>query len=93
MRARAWENVDGKRWRAVRQQVLERDGWACVKCGRRGRLEVDHIQPMGNGEFVYDLDALQTLCRSCHISKTAGENRKPLTPAASAWQDMVDELL
>lgn len=82
---RAWDKVDRLRWKRVRRVVLERDGWRC----RAGRLEVDHVEPIGDGGFVYDLEALQTLCRSCHIRKTAGENRdrqKTLTPQQAAWR-------
>ena len=96
MADRVWHTVDRKRWRAVRRQVLNRDGWKCVKCGRRGRLEVDHIEPMHDGKFVYDLDALQALCRGCHIRKTVSENRERqarLTPRQAAWRALVDEIL
>ena len=29
----------------LRKLAKDRDGWRCVKCGRAGRLEVDHIKP------------------------------------------------
>ena len=54
-------------------------------------MEVDHIKPLRlmvdelleNRGLAYDLDNLQTLCRSCHFSKTAKENTKhPLSPRA-----------
>ena len=93
---RAWTTVDRKRWEAIRRQVLERDGWKCRVCGRRGRLEVDHVEPMGDGEFVYDLDHLQALCRGCHIRKTRRKNRERqarLTPQQAAWRALVDEVL
>ena len=48
---RAWDKVDRLRWGRVRRLVLARDGWRCRQCGRRGRLEVDHIEPQGEGEF------------------------------------------
>ena len=35
---------------------------------------------------------LQTLCRSCHLAKTAGENRREPTAAERAWRDLVGEL-
>ena len=37
-----------KRWPALRLQALRRDGFRCVKCGARGRLEVDHVEPVRN---------------------------------------------
>ena len=69
------DKIDRKRWARLRREVLNRDGWKCVKCGRRGRLEVDHILAMRFGGAVYDLDNLQTLCRApCHFEKSALEN-------------------
>ncbi len=63
-------------------------------CGRAGRLECDHINPLERepGQDPYDPNGLQTLCRSCHIAKTAGENRRPPTPAEMAWRNLVNEL-
>lgn len=70
------DRIDRKLWTVVRLEVLDRDGWRCTKCGRKGRLEVDHIQPMHWGGEKYDLANLATLCRGCHMDKTAEENRK-----------------
>ena len=82
------------RWAAARRHVFERDGWRCVMCGRAGCLECDHINPLERepGQDPYDPNGLQTLCRECHIAKTAAENRRPLTPAELAWQAFVAEL-
>ena len=68
---------DRKLWRAVREEVLERDNWTCQMCGGWGD-ECDHITPMKdleNGD-VYDIMNLQILCRDCHIQKTRIENRR-----------------
>ena len=80
------------RWAAVRRVVLERDGWWCLKCGRAGRLEVDHVVPLKRGGDPGALTNLQALCRACHIEKTRRENRRELTPAESAWRDLVAQL-
>ena len=56
-------------------------------------MEVDHIRPLRAGGKVYDPDNLQVLCRDCHIAKTAGENRRPLTPAELAWRELVAEMV
>ena len=79
------------RWATLRRSVFERDGWRCVRCGRAGRLECDHIDRDWRGD-PYDPANLQTLCRCCHIEKTAAENRRPLTPAEAAWRDLVAEM-
>lgn len=88
-------HLNARRWAAVRRHVFERDGWRCVECGRAGRLECDHVTPLEHepGQDPYDVNGLQSLCRSCHIAKTARENRRPLTPAEQAWRELVQEML
>ena len=83
---------DAKKWAVVRVQVLDRDGWRCVKCGRYGRMECDHIKPLEDGGDVYTLTNLQALCRGCHIEKTRQERQaKAAPPAVTAWRDFVKE--
>ena len=62
-------------WRAVRQAVFRRDGWRCRECGTRVALECDHIRPITQAGDWLDMDNLQTLCRGCHIQKTARTKR------------------
>ena len=82
-------------WNQTRRTVLERDGWRCVRCGKAGRLEVDHIRPLEkykDCDDPYDTAGLQTLCRGCHFKKSSGElNRRPLTPQAVAWNQLIQE--
>lgn len=81
------------RWRAVRLAAKRRDGFACVVCGRRGRLEVDHIVPARHEPHrAYDLAAVQTLCRPCHIEKTRREAGQQPDPRRLAWRAFTDEL-
>jgi len=58
----------------LRWQVMERDGYKCVKCGRTAadgaRLQVDHIYPRALGGMA-TLDNGQTLCAECNIGKGA----------------------
>lgn len=54
--------------RGLRDQVLKRDGYRCVKCGashKDKRLEVDHIIPVAKGG-TNDIDNLRTLCWECN---------------------------
>ena len=81
-------------WRRLRRVVFDRDYWRCKSCGKRGRLECDHVVPMHLGGAAFDPANLQTLCRGCHIDKTRTENREHgLTPARQAWKELVKELL
>jgi superfamily II DNA or RNA helicase len=57
-----------------REQVKNRDGYACLCCGVKaeGKLQIDHIKPfsMGGKTFV---ENLQTLCVICNRRKGRNE--------------------
>ena len=86
-------HLNARRWAQVRRAVFERDGWRCVLCRRAGRLECDHITPMRRGGDPWDPANLQSLCRACHVDKTRGDWRPPLTAAEVAWRAFVGELM
>ena len=71
-------------WRRVRVKVFDRDGWRCQDCGKAGALECDHIRAVKDGGAWYELDNLRTLCRGCHIARTARQNAKE-HPERDAW--------
>ena len=84
-----------KRWAVLRQQIIERDGWACRCCGKRAlRLEVDHVQPVRlRPDLAFDPRNLQALCGPCHTRKTRLEvGHKEKSPARKAWATAVAEL-
>lgn len=68
----------------LRWQILERDGYKCVRCGRTAedgiKLHVDHIYPRSKGGMA-TLENGQTLCNECNIGKGA---RVPLMQAVDA---------
>ena len=80
-----------RRWQGLRLEALRRDDFACVRCGARGRLEVDHREPVRTRpDLAFDLLNLQTLCGHCHASKTRAEvGHAPLPPARKAWRDLL----
>jgi len=80
-----------KRWRGLRFEVLRRDGFRCVQCGARGRLEVDHIEPVRtHPERAYDMANLQALCPACHTRKTRIECGHPAPdPERAAWREAI----
>jgi 5-methylcytosine-specific restriction protein A len=86
--------IRSKRWQALRLAAKRRDGWACVTCGARGRLEVDHVKPVRtHPELAFELSNLQTLCPSCHTRKTRVEiGHDPISPARQKWRDLVRQL-
>lgn len=57
-----------KYWKSIRREVVERDNGACVNCGSKIDLQVDHIYyaPIGKERIKY----LQTLCVFCHANKS-----------------------
>ena len=70
-----WLLPPAKRYRAkipadIRRAIHERDGWACLHCGSRDDLTLDHIVPWSAGG-PDGIDNLQTLCRSCNARKGA----------------------
>lgn len=59
--------------RLLRAIVMERDGWACRRCGkasgrgRGGACETAHIYPKGRHPSMrYRLDNVLALCHACH---------------------------
>ena len=64
------------RWRHVRRKALKRANYECERCGRVGRLEVHHKEPLAKGGAPYDLRNLEVLCRPCHFAETAEQNRR-----------------
>lgn len=68
----------GSAWRRLRTQILQRDSYLCQSCKAQGRYvtatDVDHILAKAHGG-TDDPSNLQSLCRSCHQTKTATEGR------------------
>lgn len=55
------------RWQKKRLDVLNRDGFACIKCGNsKVELHVHHTFYDGRKPWEYELSALETLCKLCH---------------------------
>lgn len=83
-----------KRWSALRFKAKRRDGFACVKCGARGRLEVDHIKPVRDRpELAFEISNLQSLCGQCHGRKTRVEVGHPeLSPERLKWRNLLRDM-
>ena len=69
----------GAAWQRARLRVLARDCGLCQPCKRLGHItpncnEVDHIRNKAQGG-TDDEANLQTICRPCHVAKTAAESR------------------
>ena len=90
--SRHFAKLDRKRWALLRLRIFEHDGWRCRKCGKAGRLECDHVVPLDKGGAPYDPANLQSLCRGCHLEKTALDNGHGPDPARDAWRELVAEI-
>lgn len=70
---------NGKTWRRLRAAVLGASP-LCVACESEGLVVpatvVDHIRPINEGGAKLDPANLQTLCETCHNSKSASEGHE-----------------
>ena len=80
--------VNRNRWRRLRRKMLDKAGWRCKKCGKAGRMEMDHVIPISQGGAHWDEKNLQVLCRDCHFAKTGAENRL-ISAEKDAWEAIV----
>lgn len=75
---------DDPAWRAVRLQVLHRDGGMCQI--RRGdgctltATEVDHIVPVADGGQLLDPDNLRAACRWCNRGRRPSTSKHVTRP-------------
>ena len=54
--------------KSVRQRVLIRDEYRCVKCGNKRNLRFDHNVAVANGGSNEE-DNIQLLCNICNLRK------------------------
>jgi 5-methylcytosine-specific restriction endonuclease McrA len=85
------DNPGGTVRPSVRFEVLKRDGFTCVYCGRNRDkhgvvLEVDHVVPLAEGGSDNDLANLATACWDCNHGKAARllDHRAPAIDFADA---------
>ncbi len=69
-----------KEYRLWRKAVVERDGYACIWCNSKIRIEADHIKSFAlYPELRFAIDNGRTLCRECHKTTDTygGNTRRP----------------
>ena len=81
----AWSKVSrhklgyGTAWVKLRLVILQRDGYLCLECKRKGFVktanQVDHIISKAL-HGTDDESNLQSLCKPCHVRKTIEETGK-----------------
>lgn len=62
-----------KGWKHIRDRQLMKNP-LCVECGRPAKI-ADHIKEIKDGGAKLSLDNLQSMCVSCHNTKTAKERK------------------
>lgn len=61
------EQLSDARWLKKKNEVLERDGYVCQKCGKASHLNVHHLNyEQGKLAWEYPNESLITLCNDCH---------------------------
>ena len=61
-----------RRWPGLRRAALDAAGWRCEKCGRAGRLEAHHKEPIfRRPALAFDINNIWVLCRPCHFATHA----------------------
>ena len=67
---------NSKRWLGIRARQLKKQPW-CEECLRANiytaATDVDHIEPHRGDVTRFYKGPFQSLCKSCHSKKTAGE--------------------
>jgi group II intron reverse transcriptase/maturase len=71
-------------WAETRLGVLARDDYRCTHCGGRDNLHVHHVRPRRKGG-TNQMDNLQTLCETCHMSTTPWGRPKG-TGSTQSWR-------
>jgi hypothetical protein len=62
-----WLIRGSREYRIWRKSVFERDDYTCIWCGKKEKLEVDHIKPFAYyPELRFAIDNGRTLCKDCH---------------------------
>ena len=68
-------------------QVCEKEGYTVAAA------EIDHVIPVEKDpDRFWDESNWEPICRSCHVAKTAKENRLPETPGQKAWRERVEAM-
>jgi 5-methylcytosine-specific restriction endonuclease McrA len=64
-----------KAWRAIRLEVLGRDGWRCQLCGRQASA-VDHIVPLAERpDLRLERSNLRAICTPCNTNRENGRRK------------------
>ena len=80
------------RYARLRRKLLNKAGHRCNRCGKAGRLEIHHRQPIHKGGEFWDERNLEVLCRLCHIEHHRSEVEGKAVKGRREWLRYVREL-
>ena len=73
LRAQYRAYLQSPAWKAIRQQVLVRDAYACTTCGATSGKSIIEVHHLTYERFGHELlEDLITLCRPCHAKVHSG---------------------
>lgn len=80
----------GRAWKRVRAAALRRDGYACRRCRRYGRMTeakvVHHIKHLEDApDLALSLDNLVSVCNDCHNALHPEKGKHRQTPQGSRF--------
>jgi|SRR5215471_3251223 len=77
--------MQGKAYRELCRQILDRDGWRCQVCGSRSNLEVHHMQFRSRSGDDAEQNLI-TLCATCHRNnREVNLTKRVQTPHGSRY--------
>ena len=65
--------------------IKHRDGWQCLRCGRKNGLQVHHRIKLAEGGLPFAPQNLETTCRACHYAEHRNDYKSPETLAWAAY--------
>lgn len=74
-------------WKSIRRSVYDRDGYKCVICESRDRIQCHHKIPYRYSQN-HDMSNLVTLCRSCHSKEELIVNAMSRQGLTLRWQSL-----
>jgi 5-methylcytosine-specific restriction endonuclease McrA len=60
------ELLSDPRWKAVANEVKQRDGYKCVECGSTENIDAHHTEYHSKIPWETPIEYIKTLCHDCH---------------------------
>ena len=75
-----------KKWKSLRNKIIEFYGKKCMRCGSEEKTQVDHIKPKSDfPALAFCASNLQVLCWDCNRWKWNEKNHIDYRPCVRIW--------